>query len=181
MTLKKQHEQAIGHRFVNWYNKMHHTNFSLVRQADAGEAPDLEYTGVLRIEVTAAYYDDGDAQIRWRRARRDPQAPSAWPIPRRDEGKVNAIIRHAGFDNRLVEHINQALTKKCRNDYGRACILVIDVRPPLTPVEDLDALIGDIKLPGQNPFTEIYLTGNFPGGRSSEGGYHVRRLWPRDE
>ncbi len=162
--LQARHERTVADRFIEWYNAQHGTNFSFQKQARKKGDPDFEYNNgklELIVEVTDAYYDDRDAALQWQNARGDPKAHKKWS--------------GMNFDTALVAKINELLTKKCNNDYGSNCVLVINVQPQLTTVDDLGTRLAEIRIPIRNPFTRIYLTGLYPMDRSNAGGY---QCWP---
>ena len=65
------------------------------------------------------------------------------------------------------------LVKKCGKQYPEHCLLVVHINPDLTDANEMNALIDQIKVPAEYPFSEIYLAGLFPSssGGSSRGYY----------
>lgn len=151
----------------------HGTSFRFDGRPD--EAPDGYYSDGnvrLRVEVTSAFYDDGDdAKYEWLHKRGRPDAPDKW------KGK--------DFDQYLVDDINSRIAAKSMNSYGPNCLLAVYVFPKLTFAGKLDTLIKSIRVPATHHFEGIYLCGEFPlplldlfirgvleGGRRSE-----RKVW----
>jgi len=161
--VQERFERAVGDDFVRWYNAVNGTAFTF--SGRAGEAPDLVYRDgetPLHIEVSAAYYDDAEAALRWKNLRLRPDAP--------DRGSgINP-------DESLVAHINDVLAKKVAKAYGAACVLVLYVSPPVTTAEELEALLPRPMLPAGHSFEGVYLAGDFRVTRDSIGGYRVWRL-----
>jgi hypothetical protein len=159
--LKKRVEFAVGERFVDWYNLQNGTAFTFARE---GETPDLHYAdGVaeLNVEITRAYYDEGDAKVAWENARSRADAPQSWS--------------GIDFDDQLADNISAEIAKKCKKTYPVGCILVVDVRPRLTDAQEMASKIGHIVIPPAHSFSAIYLTGIFPQS-SVAPGYYVWHL-----
>jgi len=60
-SAQEQHQRQVGDQLIEWYNKRHST--SLQFDGRPGDAPDSYYSdgnARLRVEVTNAFYDDGD-------------------------------------------------------------------------------------------------------------------------
>lgn len=113
------------------------------------------------LEITAAYYDPDYATMIWQDARGLPDAADIWI------GKEP--------DQKLIDCINARLVKKCDKRYSVICVLLVSVYPDLTTVEELNAMIAQIKVPVGQPFAEIYLAGVFPASSSGSGGGY--RCW----
>lgn len=146
---------------IERYNADHGTSFRF--HGRAGQAPDLEYrdgSRSLRVEVTAAFYDENHARFKWLAARKHPDAPHKF------SGR--------NCDEKLVENINAALIAKCAKSYGANCVLAVCVLPELTRVWEMEARLEDLRVPAANRFDVIYLCGEFPSpiGSSAE-----RRIW----
>ncbi len=162
--MKELNERSIGDKFIAAYNSRHGTNFAYKGQPMV--APDLTYedgTAELNVEVGTAYFDDADAAFQWKAARGAPNAPRAW----------------SGIDieNGIVENINAIIARKCQGtDYGPRCVLLVHVRPKLTTIADMRELLRDIKLPSRIPFDGVYVSGDFPDGSYSPGGYSCWRI-----
>ena len=157
-----RHEHAVGYEFVRWFNKVNGKQFKYDNRPH--EAPDLRYVDgnqILNIEITDAYYDEDDAEMQWKTARKEADAPDRWS--------------GGDFDRTPVSNISAGIAKKCRKDYGKDCVLVVAVRTGLTSVEEMEHMLSEIKIPEKTPFTGIYLTGDFPWIDSSRGGF---RCWP---
>jgi hypothetical protein len=159
-----KHERAVGDDFIRWYNRANVTRFSF--DTRPREAPDLGYVDgsrVLNLELTDAYYDEqSDAAMQWDAARQKANAPDSWS--------------GGDFDQALIKNINAAIAKKCRNDYGKDCVLIVAVRPGLTTDYEMEQILSEIKTPQKTPFIGIYLTGNFPWTDSSRGGFRCWRV-----
>jgi hypothetical protein len=158
---QRRHELAVGYEFMRWFNQVNGKQFTYDNRPH--EAPDLRYVDgnqILNIEITDAYYDKEIAEMQWKTARKEEDAPQGWI--------------GGDFDRMLVSNINAGIAKKCRNDYGKDCVLVVAVRPGLTSAEEMEEMLSEIKVPEKTPFTGIYLTGDFPWTDSSRGGF---RCW----
>ncbi len=165
--IQRTHEHAAGDAFVDWYNRENGKQF--VYDERPREAPDLRYVDagdILDVEITNAYYDKRDAEMQWKSARKEPDAPIRWS--------------GTNFDQALVEQINARLTDKCSKDYGRNCILVVNTLPALTTADEMEKMLPQITIPNKNPFAGIYLTGNFPDSSSSQGGFRCWHLEKRN-
>ena len=164
--IQEQNERAIGEVFIDWYNQQNGTRF--VYHGRPWEAPDLTYRDgerQLHFEITQAYYDERDAEFKWRGARGDPNAPTRW-------SGVNAT-------EKLFSSINGLLSEKCSADYGPGCALIIYVSPPVTLAEDVERELESIIVPSRNSFEGIYLIGDFGKNlldAASKGGYRCWKL-----
>ncbi len=163
-AVQEQHERAVGERFIGWYNSNCGTHYEYCGRA--GEAPDLMFrdgSNDLRIEVTDAYYDAADAEVRWKNARGMPDAPNKW-------SGVNV-------DDALAKHITARIERKSRSAYGGKCFLLVNVNPAITTAFELEALLPTISLPARHFFSAIYLVGGFGWSSSGEqGGYRCWKL-----
>jgi len=161
--IQRKHEHAAGDAFVDWYNRENRKRF--VYDERPHEAPDLRYVDggdVLDVEITDAYYDQRDAEMQWKTARQKLDAPDRWS--------------GANVDQRLTTDINTRIAEKSAKDYGRDCVLVVNIRPALTTVEEMERMLSEIKMLESNPFAGIYLAGVFPQTSSSGGGFKCWRL-----
>lgn len=161
--LKKQHERAVGDAFVRWYNS--NKSASFVFQSLGADPPDLVYQDgerMLPLEITTAYYDSTDARMRWGHARNDPRAPNEW-------SGVNP-------DQLLMADVGEILKKKCLGTHENGTVLVVQVYPAITTISDVDHRVKSIPIPTIVPFSEIYLTGDFPTSSTSPGGYYCWKL-----
>ncbi|MFQ5804333.1 MAG: hypothetical protein ACE5JQ_15700 [Candidatus Methylomirabilales bacterium] len=163
-SIQEQHERAVGDAFIEWYNNWNGTKFRY--HGRGADPPDLVYRSESEetfLEITVAYYDANNAAMLWQNARRVQGAANIWI------GK--------NPDQKIIEHVNAVLTEKCGKQYPPKCVLVVGVYPDVTAAEELDALIGQIKVPVDHPFVEIYLAGNFPSSSGgSGGGYYCWKL-----
>jgi hypothetical protein len=160
--IQGRHERAVGYEFVRWFNGVNGKQFKFDNRPH--EAPDLRYVDgnqVLNMEITDAYYDKKDAEMQWKTARKEENAPDRWS--------------GGDIDRALVANISAGIAKKCRKDYGKNCVLVVAVRPGLTSDDEMEQMLSEIKIPEKTPFTCIYLMGDFPWTHSSWGGF---RCWP---
>jgi hypothetical protein len=158
---QSKHERTAGDAFIRWFNRRNGKRFTF--DARPGEAPDLKYVDghqILNIEITDAYYDRDDAEMQWKTARKEASARDRWS--------------GGDFDRALVTNISVGIAKKYPKDYGKDCVLVVAVRPGLTTAEEMEQMLSKIEIPGKNPFTGIYLIGDFPWTDSSRGGF---RCW----
>jgi hypothetical protein len=160
-SLQEEFERWVGDQVIERYNADHGTSFRF--HGRAGQAPDLEYrdgSRSLRVEVTAAFYDENHARFKWLAAGKHPDAPHKF------------FGRNC--DEKLVENINAALIAKCAKSYGANCVLAVCVLPELTRVWEMEARLEDLRVPAANRFDVIYLCGEFPSpiGSSAE-----RRIW----
>src|SRR5262249_32970912 len=139
----------VGDQLIEWYNQRHRTSFYF--DGRAGEAPDLIYRDGkhwLRVEVTSAYYDPKeDAKFKWGAKRHLPNAP------KKREGKE--------FDQYLVDDTNSSIAAKCRNAYGRNCLLAVYVLADATYADEMEPRLKDITVPDTHCFDGIYLCSRF--------------------
>jgi hypothetical protein len=165
--IQVQHERAVGDALIQWLNARDRSQFIFLRRGN--EAPDLIYHWEgrrLGVEVVGAYYSQSDASFQWQNARQLPSAPEQW--------------RGIDFDKGLKHSIEQRLAEKCAKAYGDNCILLVAVRPPLTPMADFQSMLVTVALPAAVPFVGIYIGGEFPVSSRSQGGYFAWQLWPKD-
>lgn len=171
--LKKQHERAAGDRFMKAYSRRTRRQYRFAREGD--DPPDLVYVDgrgrELGVEMKTAYYDRNDAQ-------------AAWDVAR---GK-RPTTRWTGRDIevKLADFVTGLLCRLTQNvlDVPYPCLLVIDVRPPLTTERDLRrSVLPSIATPAWLPFSEAWLGVDLPigVGRPSryEGQYRIYRLHPK--
>jgi hypothetical protein len=158
-SAKENHERRVGEQLIKWYNHRHGTSFRFDGRPD--DAPDSYYSDGnvrLRVEVTSAYYDDGeDAKYKWLQQRGQPDAPDKW------EG--------TDFEQYLVNDINSRIAAKCMNSYGTNCLLAVYVDADMTTADEMEALLKKVSVPATPPFDGIYLCGEFavPIGLYAEG------------
>jgi hypothetical protein len=143
-SVQEHHERRVGDQLMKWYNQRHGTSFRF--DGRAGEAPDLKYRDGkhwLRVEITSAYYDPkNDAIFKW-----SADAPKKW------KGK--------NFDQYLVDDISSRIAAKCRNAYGRNCLLAVYVFAHMTYADEMEPRLKDITVPDTHCFDGIYLCGEF--------------------
>jgi hypothetical protein len=165
-AIQRRHERAVGDAFVAWHNQT--TGTSHEYDAHGSDVPDLIYkdgSKKLLLEITVAYYDAGHAMMLWQNARHVPGAPDSWNSKRPDQ--------------KLIDSVNLALTKKSGKAYPSGCVLVVAVYPDLTAAEEFALLMPEIRVPDAHPFAEIYVGGLFPAwSGGSEGGYSWWKLSP---
>jgi hypothetical protein len=119
----------------------------------------------LLIEITVGYYDAGHATMLWQNARDLPGAPDLWSTKSPDQ--------------KLVDSVSLALTKKSGKAYPSGCVLLVAVYPDLMAAEEFAALMPEIRVPDAHSFAEIYVGGLFPASSSgSVGGYFWWKLRP---
>jgi hypothetical protein len=64
---------------MRWFNNVNGKQFKYDNWPH--EAPDLRYVDgnqILNIEITDAYYDKDDAELQWKTARKEQDAPHGW-------------------------------------------------------------------------------------------------------
>ena len=159
--LKDRVELASGNAFIEWLNEKSGSNYSYSGRAD--EAPDLIYKdGVneIRIEHTGAYYDSSHAAFIWKGMRTDDEIIGPWVGCNPDEN--------------LYCEIKHRIEEKCKKDYGRNCVLLVEIPPGGTSFEELEELLLPFSnIPGFKRFIGIYVAGRFPITTRSVGGYRV--------
>ncbi len=160
-TLKEKVELASGNAFIDWFNNKYRTNYSY--HGRAGEAPDLIYSdnkSELTIEHTGAYYDSSHASFIWKGARSTEEITEPWI--------------GCNPDDNLAKEIRNRIEEKSIKDYGKNCILLIEVPPGVTAAEDLEKRLLTLPtLQGGERFLGIYVAGRFPITSNSSGGYRV--------
>lgn len=160
---QEQYERAVGDAFIEWYNTQNGTEFKY--HGRGANPPDLVYRSgdhELLLEITGTYYDMDYATMLWQNARCVPGAADMWM------GK--------NPDQKLVDSISAALSKKCAKHYPANCVLVVNLEQATTLAEEIQSLIAQIKVPVDRPFAGIYLAGIFTISSGSGGGYHCWRL-----
>jgi hypothetical protein len=73
--LKRKVERVIGDKFVEWLNRATGSEFQFERTG--ANSPDLVYRDgdkIMPVEVTTSYYNEEDAIMRWKLARKDRTA-----------------------------------------------------------------------------------------------------------
>jgi hypothetical protein len=164
--LQQQFECAVGDDLVKWLNARDGTSFVFQRRGD--DAPDLIYEDqgrLLPIEVVAAYYDQAEASMQWQNARQRANAATSWS--------------GMNFDEALAMNVIARIREKCAKTYGPNCVLLVAVRPPLTPMPDFQRLLATVEVPDHIPFTAIYVAGDFPATTHAAIGYFAWQLWPQ--
>lgn len=81
---------------IERYNADHGTSFRF--HGRAGQAPDLEYrdgSRSLRVEVTAAFYDENHARFKWLAARKHPDAPTSSLVGIATRNLWRILTRHS--------------------------------------------------------------------------------------
>lgn len=147
---------------MEWISHEFGRNFNFKSRAD--EAPDLVYEtqeGIVRVEVTAAYYDSHHAKFLWDGAR-NPEA------------ELGGLVVGPNFTNTLASEILNRIEVKSKKDYGKGCILLISITPGATSYNDLNKLLAASEISG-TPFSGIYVAGVFPhiDLDPNTGGYKV--------
>jgi hypothetical protein len=158
-SLKQKVERAIGDEFVGWFNRATGSEFQFDRIG--ADPPDLVYRDgdkTMPIEVATSYYHKEDAKMRWKRARKDPTAPTK-----------TGILDNP--DQRLITDINQRIVAKCLGTHDIGTVLVIEIYPAITTKTEFEELKSSIEIPSSIPFGAIYVAGSFPHGRDAQGGY----------
>ena len=163
MTTQAEMERIAGDRFVDWYNQSHGTRFVFATRP--GDAPDLEYRDgqrALLVEVTEAFYDDGDdPKFKWQNLRGDRAAPRAWAAVEPDDA--------------LAVRIRARLQQKATKAYGPGCVLLVHIDPTASNPEDIERILHEIDVPPKHTFEGIYVAGFFGfSGRHEAPGY---RCW----
>lgn len=149
-TIQQQHERAVIENFAHWHNETHGTSWTyagrpvtatpdgLVRDADGRETP---------VEVGDAYYDETDAKMKWLPAR-GHSGPEKW-------SGINP-------DETLADELSRIVEQKAGKLYPAGTVLVLNVYPSLTTVEDMEHVRSLIVIPNPHVFAAIYLFGHFP-------------------
>ena len=159
-SLKQKVERAIGDEFVEWLNRTTRSNFQF--DGTGANPPDLVYRDgdkVMPVEVATSYYNEEDAVMRWKHARKDRTAPTKWSKPL-DEP-----------DQRLIAGINQRIVEKCLGTHDVGTVLVIEIYPAITTSTEFEELKNTIVIPSSIPFAAIYVAGSFGCSRDGPGGY----------
>lgn len=147
-SLKELDEQAVGDRFIDWFNTKFGLEYSFSRRA--GKAPDLVYAlpdkTELFVEVTSAYYGKEYAKFIWNGVRSEE-----------DQFLVTELKDH---DNKLVSDIIRMVGQKSVKRYEKHCILVISVTSFWTSAKTLAELLSKQEIP-ENNFAGIYVHGRF--------------------
>ena len=158
--LKQKVERAIGDEFVEWLNQTTGSDFQFDRIGV--DPPDLIYRNgdtVMPVEVTTSYYNEEDATMLWKHARRDPAAPTKWKKPL-DEP-----------DQRLIAGINKRIAEKSSGAHDAGTVLVIEVYAGITTKSDFERVKSGIAVARAIPFAAIYVTGTFGSSRDGPAGY----------
>jgi hypothetical protein len=164
-SLKQKVERAIGDEFVEWLNRTTGSQFQFERLG--ANPPDLMYRDgdkTLPVEVATSYYNENDAIMRWKVARKDPTAPKKWDSPQKNP------------DQALIADINKQIAKKCLGKHDLGTVLVIEIYPAITTKAEFEEWKNGIAIPSSIPFAAIYAAGSFPHGSDSPGGYFCWKL-----
>jgi hypothetical protein len=159
-SLKQKVERAVGDEFVEWLNRTTGSEFQFERTG--ANPPDLVYRDgnkTLPVEVATSYYNENDAIMRWKFARKDPTAPTKWESPLTNP------------DQALIADINKRIAKKCLGKHDLETVLVVEIYPAITTKAEFEELKNGIAIPSSIPFAAIYVAGTFPHGSDSPGGY----------
>lgn len=115
----------------------------------------------MKIEHTGVYYDSSHARFIWDGAR-SPSTPQPEPWI-----GVNP-------DKRLALEVKNRIEVKSKKDYGRNCILLIEIPPGVTYAGELELLLLPLeKSDGSERLLGIYIAGKFPNVNDQPGGYQV--------
>jgi hypothetical protein len=169
--LKQEVERYIGDDFVKWLNRTSGSKFEFERMG--ADPPDLIYRDgdkTLPVEATTSYYNEEDAIMRWKHARKDPTAPTRWSDARPQAAKPPWEHRWEP-DQKLIAGINKRIAEKCLGKHDVGTVLVIQCFPSITTKVEFEELKDTIAIPSSIPFTAIYVAGSFPHSRDGPGGY----------
>jgi hypothetical protein len=164
-SLKQKVERAVGDTFVEWLNRTTGSRFQFERIG--ANPPDLIYRDdnkTLPVEVATSYYNENDAIMRWKFARKDPTAPTRWGSPQKNP------------DQALIANINERITRKCLGKHDLGTLLVVEIYPAITTRAEFEKLKAGIEIASSIPFAAIYVAGSFPGHGDSPGGYFCWKL-----
>lgn len=112
------------------------------------------------MEITSAYYDKDHAKFLWGYDRGDEDAVPSW------HGTGDP---HEALASAIIEQV----AEKCLKRYGNRTLLLIEVPPGLTVVENLQARLKNKTFPTIIPFMGVYVVGRFPEGHFTVGGHRV--------
>jgi hypothetical protein len=151
--IKQHHERAVIEKFAAWHNEQHGTDWRYVGRPDA-DRPD----GILRdggrefgVEVGNGYYDEREAELKWTCVRTN-ETKGMW-------SGVNS-------DEALADSLTLIIEKKKSKNYPQGTMLVMFVRPPITSISDMERVVPRIAVPGEHPFSAVFLIGDFPDSAS---------------
>src|ERR1035437_1531836 len=132
--IQDQHERSIGDAFFEWFNAGRGTSFTFLRRG--GDAPDLVYgadRAELGVEITGAYYDADHGAFLWKSARGAPDAPGSWFGVNPDQSLASAAVK--------------CIQAKCAKRYGSNTLLLVNIPPGTTSVEELERRLSQLVLP----------------------------------
>jgi hypothetical protein len=150
-SLKQKVERAVGDEFVEWLNRTTGSEFQFERTG--ANPPDLVYRDgnkTLPVEVATSYYNESDAIMRWKFARKDPTAPTKWESPLTNP------------DQALIADINKRIAKKCLGKHDLETVLVVEIYPAITTKAKFEELKTALRFPVQFHLLQSMLQALFP-------------------
>jgi predicted transcriptional regulator len=184
MNIKKDFEKSICRKFINGSNVIpsYKTTYKLIEEDR--EAPDFvikdSKENKIGLEITSAYHDQDRAKGFWKplRSNKEDIYDSRGNCIR---GKIPLKDVILNPDIKLASFVKNKIDKKCMNDYGLQCILIIFVGDPLWSDRTLIQIRKTSKVPERNPFFEIYVCVDVPSSTEFSpysGGRVFFRIYP---
>ncbi len=129
------------------------------------EAPDFvlkdSKENGIGLEITSTYHDQDRAKGFWEPLRSNKECiyDSRGDYIRGDIPIKDVILNP---DIKSASFVKNEIDKKCMNDYGLQCILIIFVADPVWSNRTLIQIRKISKVPERNPFSEIYVCVDVP-------------------
>lgn len=157
---KAEVEFATAKNFIEWYNRS--VGRQLTFTCRPAEAPDFIFrdtVGEIGLEITTVYYDQKHARIAAETARERRKAYTKQEFIENPALEMHWV---AAPESKLIASINQRLIRKCRNNYGANCVLVVRiVSAALTDAYEFETVVvAHVRAPAKHCFLKIFLTQN---------------------
>ena len=161
--MKREFELAICKKFVNGQNIVPPpgTTYTMLEHGDTPDfiLKDNKNGKEIGLEVTSAYYNQNRAIGSWKAVRKADKGETG--IFDSLGNTVNGSLI-AEPDMSLASFVQYGLNRKCQNDYGRQCILIIYLYAPISDEEAITKIRKTAEIPERNPYSEIYVYLHIP-------------------
>ena len=142
-----QTEWAVAMACLDWYNAAARRQLTILEKREPPD-PDflcVDQAGQLWIEVTSTHYSQDHHRTHVLAARR------RLPLPVTTDVLVEP-------EQLLLYSLRCTIERKCQNDYGKECVLVVRALAPITlPLEFREQVLPHLRRPPNCKFAGIYV------------------------